>query len=180
MLPNSIAFRAGKGVRKKVLAVLGGVGVDRRGRRPRPPTRAAHHGWAAREKKCHFSGLKIAILKYILLQKPTCRRRKLTCYNLIASQSVCHRPSPTPAPLSSSHVHNSIAETSHSHISVRAASGMQIDSGIRRSLRQACCSVPPGLTLHRIHCKHSHKRMQACAERRAALRMREVQRCMLH
>jgi hypothetical protein len=71
------------------------------------------------------------------------------CYNLIASQSVCHRPSPTPAPLSSPHVHNSIAETSHSHISVRAASGMQIDSGIRRSLRQVCCSVPPGLTPNR-------------------------------
>ena len=88
---------------------------------------------------------------------------------------------------------------------LRAASGMRIGSGIRRSLRQRCCSLPKDLTpnrgdgsalprcaalrlpqsissnerVHHIHYERSHKQMQACAKRRAALRTWEVHGCVL-
>ena len=59
VLPNSIAFRAGK---ETSTCFLWEEWVEAGGRDRLHPTRADHHGWVAREKKCHFSGLKIAIL----------------------------------------------------------------------------------------------------------------------
>ena len=174
VLPNSIAFRCEKG--KAIFFSVSAVSNDMI-----TPSYTLH--------TIHTTRLEVS--KTI----PT-RAQSL---NLLATLSL--RP-PQARPLArpmSTHA----SRTQFSHL--RAASGMRIGSGIRRSLRQRCCSLPKDLTpnrgdgsalprcaalrlpqsissnerVHHIHYERSHKQMQACAKRRAALRTWEVHGCVL-